>query len=164
MRDRQRLRCLLLLVGLAPLSALLAQTTPAQTMPAQEIKVLVLDGMDGKPQAGVDILFACEGETFGPTKVIKTDKDGLAVIPFTCGSKRYITVSAFPPEPKAQCGDNVESTLDEIMSKGVISNPSGESDITCPKKISKTLKPVPGQIVLFVRKPNWWQRGPGSIH
>ena len=29
--------------------------------------------------------------------------------------------------------------------------------IWCPARVSKTLKSVPGQITVFVKKPTWWQ-------
>jgi len=40
--------------------------------------------------------------------------------------------------------------LDALRSK-----PDG--NIWCPRQISRKLKPVPGHVTTFLKKPTWWQ-------
>jgi len=44
------------------------------------------------------------------------------------------------------------------MQVGVISKPTADGGIWCPAKVSKKLKPIPGQVIIFVKKPTWWQK------
>jgi hypothetical protein len=59
--------------------------------------------------------------------------------------------------PKEECGSVAVLTLKEILSVGVINPPDGAGQMVCPTKISKKLKPVPGQVILFIKKPSWMQ-------
>jgi hypothetical protein len=47
--------------------------------------------------------------------------------------------------------------LNDVVSAGFLSKPDAAGGIWCPTKISRTLKPVPGQVIMFVKKPTWWQ-------
>ena len=125
---------------------------------AQDLKVLVLDALDGKPQANVKVESLCVGSPSNSWgKSALTNDMGVATISYTCNGKQKIEISVYPPNKKEQCGDDVNTSLDDITSMGFISNPSAAGGIWCPTKVSKTLKPVPGQITVFVKKPTWWQ-------
>jgi hypothetical protein len=82
---------------------------------------------------------------------------GIATISYTCNDKQKIEISVYPPNKKEQCGDDVNTNLNDVTSMGFISNPSAAGGIWCSTKVSMTLKPVPGQITVFVKKPTWWQ-------
>jgi hypothetical protein len=125
---------------------------------AQDIKVLVLDALSGKPQANVKVESFCIGppRNFGAQKAF-TDTAGFANLSNTCNDKQKIEIQAFPPNRKEQCGDDVSINVNDAKSVGFISNPSSAGGIWCPTKVSKTLKPVPGQVIMFVKRPTWYQ-------
>jgi hypothetical protein len=146
-----RILCWLLIVG-----ALSFQSK----MIAQDLKVLVLDALDGKPQAHVKVEPFCVGEPsnfFGRSAL--TDDKGIATISYVCNNKQKIEISAYPQDKKEQCGADATTNLSEATSVGFISDPSSATigGMWCPTKVSKTLKPVPGQVIIFVKKPTWWQ-------
>ena len=59
--------------------------------------------------------------------------------------------------PKEQCGELQAVTLKEISEIGIVGPPDGEGEMHCPTKISRKLKPVPGQVIIFIKKPSWWR-------
>jgi hypothetical protein len=128
-----------------------------QAMAAQTFDVLVLDALNGKPQAGVKVNYFCSGRTNElPPKSVLTNSHGIAEVPYRCSSEAKIEINALAPLPKEQCGEVAPLTPEEISS-GVVSNPSAAGNIWCPTRVSKKLKPTPKQIIIFVKKPTWWQ-------
>jgi hypothetical protein len=128
-----------------------------RVMMAQDLRVLVLDALDGKPQACVEIVYFCVGPPRNSTpKRAMTNHEGFAKISNFCSDKQEIDISVYPPNRKQQCGVG-PITLEEILSVGVVTKPDAAGGIWCPTKVSKTLKPVPGQVIIFVKKPTWWQ-------
>jgi hypothetical protein len=128
---------------------------------AQDLQVLVLDALDGKPQANVKVEYFCVGppRNTAPNKVI-TDSEGSARISISCTDNQKIEMSVFPPNKKEQCNDDAVMTFNEVASVGFVSKPDSSGAvgaIWCPTKVSKKLKPVPGRVVIFVKKPTWWQ-------
>ena len=139
-----------------------AETIVAQSLADRQfdlprVRVLVLDALDGKPQAGVDIDYLCDEIPHSTTTKEITDKTGTAEVPFSCRPGNKIELVAVPNNRKEGCGGGVAATLHEIQSVGVISEPGSDGGIWCPSKISRKLKAVPGQVILFVKKPTWWQ-------
>jgi len=129
------------------------------TLQGQTIRVLVLDALNGKPQEGVKVNYFCQYRYRNelPPKSVTTNSEGFADVPYTCGVDAKIEIGVYAPLPKEQCGELGALTYDEISATGIVSNPSADGGIWCPKKISKKLKPVPGQLVIFVKKPTWHQ-------
>jgi len=126
-------------------------------MMAQDLQVLVLDALDGKPQANVHVEYFCTRTQHNSAhKKALTSNDGSAKFSNPCSSEEEIEISVYPPNKKEQCGVGLV-TLKEILSVGVVAQPDSAGGIWCPTKVSKTLKPVPGQITVFVKKPTWWQ-------
>ena len=125
---------------------------------AQELRVLVVDALNGRPQVNVKVESFCIGppRNFGGKRVF-TDDQGVATFSNTCDDKQRIEFEVFPQNKKEQCGDDVQVDFNNAMSLGFISNPSSGGGIWCPDKVSKGLKPVPGQVTIFVKKPTWWQ-------
>jgi hypothetical protein len=145
-----------LTVGL--LFSLVCAILTSQSIYAQDLKVLVLDALTGKPQANTEVSSLCAGPPSNASgKAVYTDGKGIAIIPYICSDTQMIEIEALPPNKKEQCGDDVKTGLNYVISKGFISNPSAAGGIWCPSKVSSTLKAVPGQITLFVKKPTWWQ-------
>ncbi len=147
-----RLLCWLLMAGVL---------FPQSKVGAQDLKVLVLDALNGKPQVGVEVSFSCTGK-IPPTssrsvKPVFTNIEGLAKITNICSNEEEIELSIFAPEPKEQCGETDPFTFRELSSVGIVSKPDSDGGIWCPTKVSKKLKPVPGQVIVFVKKPTWWQ-------
>src|SRR5579862_2160714 len=132
-----------------------AQRLPAQTPTFQ---VLVLDALDGKPQVGVEVHYFCTGKPNRlPAGAVLTDQKGLADVPNLCRDGEDIELWTSTPKGKEQCGDLPPFTSNEITSNGIVSKPDAGGGIWCPAKVSKKLKPVPGQVIIFVKKPTWWQ-------
>lgn len=126
-------------------------------MMAQDIQVLVLDALNGKPQANVQVEYFCTRPQHNSAyKKALTSNAGSAKFSNPCSAEEEIEISISPPDNKEQCGVG-PVTLKEILSVGVITHPDADGGIWCPTKVSRTLKPVPGQVVMFLKKPTWWQ-------
>jgi hypothetical protein len=127
-------------------------------MASQDLKVLVLDALDGKPQGNVKVEPLCAGPPRNfPGKSAVTNDEGIATIEYACNEKQVIEIEVFPPNKKEQCGGDAGMAFNEIESVGFISKPDSDGGIWCPTKVSRTLKPVPGQVIVFVKKPTWYQ-------
>ena len=132
---------------------------------AQSFKVLVLDAVSGKPQENIHVNFYCSDSrrNYFPVEEDDTDSEGIVNIPYKCkGDQPKIVINAGGAvemrHHKEQCGgDEVVASYEQISSKGIISSPDEAGQMQCTTKISRKLKPVPGQVVIFVKKPSWWQ-------
>jgi hypothetical protein len=126
-------------------------------MVAQEVKVVVLDALDGKPQAKVEVEYFCTRPQHNSAhKNAVTDNEGAANFANLCRDDQDIEIAIYSPNKKEQCGVGTIS-LRDILSVGFVSKPDSAGGIWCPARVSKTLKPVPGQVIMFVKKPTWWQ-------
>jgi len=125
---------------------------------AQDVRVLVLDAVNGKPQRGAKVHHYCETETRNifPVETDITNSDGIAIVPYSCkeNQKMSFFVTALP---KDECSDLRAVTFKQIFEEGIISSPDGEGEMQCTTKVSRTLKPVPGQVIIFIKKPSFWQ-------
>jgi len=126
-------------------------------MMAQDLRVLVLDALNGKPQAKVAVEYFCSRpqHNTAPRNAL-TNNEGVATFSNPCSAEEEIEISIYPPDKKEQCGVG-SVTLKEILSGGAVAQPDAAGGIWCPTKVSKTLKPVPGQVIMFAKKPTWWQ-------
>jgi hypothetical protein len=125
---------------------------------AQDLQVLVLDALDGKPQANVEVVYFCAGPPRNSApKRTTTNNEGFARVSNFCSEKQEVEISAFPPNSKEQCGDDAAMKFKDVLSMGFVSKPDSAGGIWCPTKVSRTLKPVPGQVTMFIKKPAWWQ-------
>jgi hypothetical protein len=155
---RSRATCKLALIVFSVAAEIVAAQSSSEHQPnSPSVRVLVLDALDGKPQAGVDVSYLCDEMSHSTITYAVTDKTGAADVPFSCRSGNKIELDAVPNNHKEGCGGGVAATLQEIESVGVISKPDSAGGIWCPTKISRKLTPVPGQVTLFVKKPTWWQ-------
>ena len=137
---------------------LMVALSPQDKAMDQHLTVLVLDALDGKPQAGVKVHYFCMGKVHhSPEKSTVTNLEGVAVVPYSCGDDDSIELSTSPPTRKEQCGDVPSLAYSVIASGGVVSKPDAAGGIGCPTKVSRKLKPVPGQVIIFVKKPTWLQ-------
>lgn len=126
-------------------------------MLAQDLKVLVLDALNGKPQANVKVEYFCTRPQHNTAhKEVLTNNEGLATFQNPCSDEEEIEISVNPPDGKEQCGVG-PITLKEIVSVGAVAKPDAAGGIWCPAKVSRTFKPLPGQVIMFVKKPTWWQ-------
>lgn len=130
----------------------------AAQVPTGDVRVLVLDALTGKPQQNVSVRYLCTspGHNSG-SKESLTGPDGFATFAYPCGSEERMDIRLIPPDPKEECGDLPLLTFKEIISTGVVARPDAAGNIWCPTKVSSTLKPLPGQVIMFVKKPTWWQ-------
>jgi hypothetical protein len=131
---------------------------PVRGMMAQNLHVLVLDALNGRPQANVKVEYFCtrpqHNSAYGKAL---TNNGGVATFPNPCIDDEKIEMAIYPPDKKEQCGDDAVMTPKDVASAGFLSKPDSAGGIWCPTKVSKKLKPVPGQVTLFVKKPTWWQ-------
>jgi hypothetical protein len=125
---------------------------------AQSVRVLVLDALSGKPQRGVTVYSFCQSDThnFLPPDEDVTKSDGIAIVSYPCKEDQKIEffVTALPKE---ECGDLDARSFRKISEVGIISPPDGVGEMHCSTKISRKLKPIPGQVLIFIKKPNWVQ-------
>ena len=131
----------------------------AGDLQAQSFKVLVLDAVSGKPQSNMQVGYFCQDSRRNySTQEDDTDDEGIVVIPYRCkGEEPRIAVDV-TGLPKEQCGSSaVVATFEEISSNGIISAPDAAGEMHCTTKISRKLKPTPGQVIIFVKKPSWMQ-------
>ena len=118
--------------------------------------VLVLDALNGRPQAQVKVNYFCEA--LGSKRdSVKTGVDGKAEIPFECANGARIEIWLIPPGDKDECGGVEPLKIGDILTAGFISEPNGAGNDWCPNKQRRKLHPVPGQVTVFVKKPTWWQ-------
>jgi hypothetical protein len=145
---------LLITVFVIFILAILAPTA----LVAQSVKVLVLDALSGKPQNGVEVHYFCQSDTrnFLPADSDLTNSEGVALVSYPCQQDQKIVfdVTALPKE---ECGDLPALSFKEISEVGIISAPDGVGEMHCPTKISRKLKPVPGQVITLIKKPSWLQ-------
>ena len=91
-------------------------------MMAQDLRVLVLDALDGKPQASVDVEYFCTRPQRNTAhKRVLTNSEGLATFSNPCSDEEGIEISVYPPNKKEQCGVG-PITLKEILSVGSVAN------------------------------------------
>ena len=129
----------------------------SETSKVSYFEILVLDAISGRPEANTKITFFCEAPRTPSTSVF-TDGSGLTHVPFYCSQGTKIQFTIYPRIQKEQCGGNPSLTLEEILSKGVVSSPVSDGGLFCSStKFIKRLVPVPGRVVVFVKKPSWWQ-------
>ncbi|MGD0629048.1 MAG: hypothetical protein ABR987_06840 [Terracidiphilus sp.] len=123
------------------------------------ITVLVLNDFSGKPYEGIEVDYFCEdGHVWSPSQKTTTNASGLAKIAFPCASDVKFKVSTYiEGDELAECGEMEGQTLQKILETGVISDPRAAGGIWCPARISKRMKPVPGGVIIFLKKPTWWQ-------
>jgi len=125
---------------------------------AQNFKVLVLDALSGKPQSKMQVTYFCQ-DSHHNFEIEEDDADdkGIVVIPYRCKGEDQKIVIDVTGLPKEQCGGSVVANYEEISSKGIISAPDAAGEMHVPTKISRKLKPIPGQVTMFVKKPSWLQ-------
>jgi hypothetical protein len=140
------------LVGL-----ILLGTASSMASDGPTIRVFVLDALDGKPQAGVPVSYLCDEIPHVLPQPVTTDKTGVALVPYSCKPGNKIELEAVPKNHKEGCGSGVDVGVEEVQSTGIVSRPDSAGGIWCPTKISRRLTPVPGQVILFIKKPTWWQ-------
>jgi hypothetical protein len=107
----------------------------------------------------VRIELLCVGEPSNfRGKPAVTDDKGLAAISYTCNDEQTFSILVSPPNRKEQCGDDAEMSFKVAVSVGIVSSPLSDGEmggLGCPTRVSKNLKPIPGQVIMFVKKPTW---------
>ena len=135
---------------------------------AQTFKVRVLDALNGKPYDDLPVNYFCfrEGERAHTSdKTTMTNSSGFAEILYECEKGETINLLTGALDGKSkwtgkveECGHLDSLTIEQILNVGVISKPTAAGGIWCPAKVSKKLRPIPGQVIIFAKKPTWWQK------
>lgn len=154
-----RIRAFLELMGLLLLVVNPCSTTAiAADLEAQSFKVLVLDAVSGKPQENMQVHFYCQDSRRNySVEEDDTDSEGVVIIPYRCKGEDPEIAIFVTGLPREQCGGDGADTYERISSKGIISAPDAAGEMHCTTRVSRKLKPVPGQVIIFVKKPSWWQ-------
>ena len=145
------------------LAMMLVFASNVPSIHAQEFDLLVLDALSGKPYNDMRVTYFCEGEMWASSREVVTDARGDARVRYDCRGKRikldlWIPGGSMWDGKVEECGDLAPQDIEQIVKFGVISNPSAAGGIWCPTKVSKKLKLIPGQVVMFAKKPTWPQR------
>src|SRR5579859_5694109 len=74
-------------------------------MKAQDLQVVVLDALDGRPQAHVEVEYFCTGIQHNSAhKRAVTNNEGSTMVSNFCIDQEEIEISIYPPGKKEQCG------------------------------------------------------------
>jgi hypothetical protein len=141
----------------------LGVTCASAYLDAQTFRVRVLDALNGKPYEGILIHAECAGTWTPESTDVATDGSGYAQIQYQCKDSAPIRINTNMNRTAwmgrlEECGERGYQNIEQILKSGVISDPSADGGIWCPRKISKKLKPIQAQVILFVKKPTWYQR------
>jgi hypothetical protein len=102
---------------------------PQSKAMAQDLKVLVLDALDGTTQANVKVDYFCTRPQYNSAhKRALTNNEGLAQVSNPCRDEEQIEISIYPPSKKEQCGVG-PITLKDIVSLGVVAKPDAAGGI-----------------------------------
>jgi hypothetical protein len=118
---------------------------------ADHISVRLIDGMTGKPMAGVSILLGVPAGNKNVNRLRDiTDSQGIA---------RFDPSDPIPEQIDLILGFDVAMcpgwtfTTEQILKTGVI------AQNTCKGiKFEYSGHPTPGELVVFARRASWWQR------
>jgi hypothetical protein len=123
----------------------------AATGQTSSFKVLVLDALNGKPQSGGIVRYFCAGLGWNSKDEVRTGPDGIAEVPYQCREGTEQFEVGVPGGVKGECGEVGSLKLSDILSKGIISEPERAGDyFWCPTLQRSKLKPIPGQVTVFV--------------
>jgi hypothetical protein len=132
----------------------------AQT--AQEIMVKLVDGRNGRTLKNQSVEIWLAEKSLGmPTKTVRTNTEGIASVLIPTQQTSFVIVG----ESLVDCRMRVrygKAAMDEankykeevyrfadVLAHGAVgANKCGKA----------TARPIPGQLVLFVRPPRWWEK------
>lgn len=94
-KRRATYKLALTVLSVAPI-IVAAQSLSDRQSNSPRVRVLVLDALDGKPQAGVNVDYLCGEIPHSTTAYEITDKTGTAEVPFSCRPGNKIELIAVP--------------------------------------------------------------------
>lgn len=170
------------LLGLLPVSVVVFIALCGSVLGAQEIRIKVLNGRNGRPVTNECVnvwlgdLSVGSGRSPAAELLIPTDKDGLATLRLTRGAAHGVS---YRRTTACNGGGQVDPTVGYAATIGV----SGDYYVACqahppdspmlPFSVEKILEsgdvsanfcgkieasPKPGELILFVRPMHWWER------
>ena len=129
---------------------------------AADIHVRLVEIRNGRPAGGEKIgLYLGDASRPSTQRVeAKTSPDGIAVFHLPEHKPGQIGVDSENGHIRACSGPFMLSTF-EVLQKGVVSKIEDRPDCTDKRnaKILRQFKEKPGEIVVFVRRLRWWERG-----
>jgi hypothetical protein len=124
------------------------------SLPAQVIRIRVVNGKNGKPVADLPISFRTEITTWSPPPFLPTDHNGELVV--KAGS--FTNIAPFTPSPRykacwtlAAKGQSSSSPLYPVLN--VLSEGTSMEN-NCGKV---RVKATPGELIYFVRPSAFWE-------
>ena len=147
----------------------------AAQLAGQDVRVRVLDGRNGRPVSR-ECVNVWVGPVHGPSLVIPTNKDGVALLHLAAGAsqaragRRALACKGMAViDPIVKYADTIEITGDYYVPcqrhppespwlsfsvKTVLH--SGDASANGCGRIE--VSPEPGELILFVRPMHWWER------
>ena len=137
---------------------LLALFSP-RLVTAQQIAVKLVDGRNGRALKDQAVTIWLAEKAVGmPSQTIRTNADGIALVPIPIQQSSFVIGG----ESLVDCRMRVRygKVVDEGTTKWVyrFADVLAHGAVGANKCGKATAQPIPGQLVLFVRPPHWWEK------
>jgi hypothetical protein len=132
-------------------------------IPAQQIMVKLVDGRTGRALRNQYVEIWLAEKPFGtPTQALRTNTEGIALVPvpaqpssFVAGGKSLVDCRVRMRYTASAAMNDYGSYQDEVYRFADVLAHGAVGANKCGKA---TAEAIPGQLVLFVRPPHWWER------
>jgi hypothetical protein len=136
---------------------LLALFSP-RPVTAQQIAVKLVDGRNGRALKDQAVAIWLGEKAGMPSQTIRTNADGIALVPIPI-QQSFFTIGG---ESLVDCRMRVRygKVVDEGMTERVyrFADVLAHGAVGANKCGKATAQRIPGQLVLFVRLPHWWEK------
>jgi hypothetical protein len=131
----------------------------AQVGTAQQIAVKLVDGRNGRALKDQAVAIWLGEKAVGmPGQTIPTNADGIALVPIPIQQSSFVIGG----ESLVDCRMRVRygKVVDEGKTEWVyrFADVLAHGAVGANKCGKATVQPIPGQLVLFVRTPHWWEK------
>jgi hypothetical protein len=152
----------LLLNSFAFVGVFLASFSP-QLGTSQQIMVKLIDGRNGRTLRNQSVeIWLAEKSVGMPNETVRTNAEGIAFVPIPAQKPYFVIVGESLVDCRIDLRYTGKASTDEanaykqevyrfadVLAHGAVgANKCGKA----------TAQPVPGQLVLFVRPPHWWEK------
>ncbi len=133
----------------------------AQIGSAQQIAVKLVDGRNGRALKDQAVVIWLGEKPVGmPGQTIRTNADGIAFVPIQIQQDAFVAAgeSLVDCRMRIRHGkvvDEGETYKEEVYRFADVLAHGAVGANKCGKA---TAQPIPGQLVLFVRPPHWWEK------
>ena len=132
----------------------------AQT--SQQIAVKLVDGRNGRALKDQAVAIWLADKNYGmPNQTVRTNTDGIAFVPIPAQQTPFVVAgeSLVDCRMRVRYGkvatDEANTYKEEVYRFADVQAHGAVGANKCGKA---TAQPIPGQLVLFVRPPHWWEK------